>query len=388
VGIFRKLIDSIAGNKSKPIDASFPGDQVATHPRQRRDAFAEKEEPRSASPPTLLIQEKSPLSAQSPDPLLQCSDVVLDEMIDELDAAFDKACSLPPGNDTGHAELQADEEASIQSLFAEITAAYAAPLKNFIFDLHRHAATRDSIEFCRPLLRSIRSAAEKINLPETVHRMEKFDRSLALGQEDADLCLEGEVRDKILSDYDSLSELLPESFHIGDENLKREDIIIRSLLEDVPGVGCVTIEKLYESGLGSLQTLLLANPEDLAAATAIRRPLCEKICLKMKKYSGESEVRPRNSGQSRHRSCLAEIVNELRKLGDAEGIGRNPDPGKSPEVEKRERRKQRIGLFLEAKVILAEVGELDLIRKLEKASFKKRVHLLDEHLAYWKTDSI
>jgi hypothetical protein len=281
-------------------------------------------------------------------------------MIGGLDAAFDNACSLAPGNDTGHAELQADEEASIQALFAEITAAYAVPLKNFIFDLHRHAASRDSIECCRLVLRSIRSAAERVNLPETVRRMEELDRSLALGQVGTNRFLEGEVRDQILSDYDSLTKVLPESFHIGDESRRREDIIIQSLLQEIPGVGCVTLEKLYESGLGSLHMLFLANPEDLAAATAIRRPLCEKICLRMKQYRGEIEVRASDSGQSEHRSRLAEISNELRKLGDSEGRGNSPGPAKPQEVEKRERRKQRIGLFLEASN-LAELGELDLI---------------------------
>jgi hypothetical protein len=378
----------MAGNSSKPIKAPSPAGQVATHPQKRSEAFADQEKADFARAPISPTQKRVPLPllVQFSDPLPQHSDSFLDEMIDGLDSAFDNACSLAPGNDTGCAELHADEEATIQALFAEITAAYSVPLKNFILDLHRHTATKDSIELCRPVLRSIRSAAERINLPETVRRMEELDRSLVRGQMGANRFLEGEVRDQILSDYDSLTEVLPESFHIGDEDRKREDIIIRSLLQEIPGLGCVTLEKLYESGLGSLHMLFLANPEDLAAATAIRRPLCEKICLKMKQYRGESEIRAGNSDQSRGRSRLAEIVKELRKLGDGEGRGNSV--GKPLEVEKRERRKQRIGLFLEVKVILAELGELDLIRKLEKVSFKRRIHLLDEHLAHWKMDSV
>lgn len=390
MGILKKFIDSIAGNPGIPIKISSPTGQVATHPQRRSEAFADQKEASIASSPTSLAQEKpsSPLLVQSSDPLPQQSDSVLDEMIDGLDSAFDNAFLPTSGNNAGHAELHVEEEASVQALFAQITAAHAVPLKNFILNLHRRTATRDSIEFCRPVLRSIRSAAEKINLSETARRMEELDRSLALGQAGTNHFLEGEVRDQILSDYDTLTEVLPESFHIGDEGQKSEDIIIQSLLQGIPGLGCITLERLFESGLGSLHMLFLANPEDLAAATAIRRPLCEKICLKMKHYRGESESRASASDQSRHRSRLTEIVGELRKLGDGEGRENSLSPANAPEVEKRERRKLRIGLFLEAKVILAELGELDLIRKLEKASFRRRIHLLDEHLAHWKTDSI
>ncbi|HVN79750.1 MAG TPA: helix-hairpin-helix domain-containing protein, partial [Terriglobia bacterium] len=311
----------------------------------------------------------------------------LDEMIEALDTAFDNACSPAPGSGAGHANLRPDEEASIQELFAEITAAYAVPLKSLIFELHRHTATRDSIEFCRPILRSIRGAAEKINLPEIVHRMEALDQCLALAQAGPDRYLEGEIRDQILSKYNFLAEILPEGFRVGEESRKCEDIIIHSLLQEIPGVGCVTFEKLYQSGLGSLRMLFMGNPEDLAAASGIRRQLCEKICLRMQQYREEAERRAGQPSQLGYRSRLVELVTELRKLNVNEKRGNSPSSVKELGVEKRERRKQRIGLLQEVNVTLAELGELDLIRKLEKVSFKRRICLLDEHLLHWKIES-
>jgi hypothetical protein len=390
VGLFKKLIDSIAGNPSKPIKAALPTAQVTTNPQRRPGAFTDQGEARIAYSTTSPTQEKPPsiLFPEFSDTLPQNPDSVLDEMIDALDTAFDNACSPAPGNEAGHAELHPGEEASIQELFAEITAAYAVPLKNLIFELHRHTATRDSIEFCRPVLRSIRSAAERINQPEIVRRMEELDQCLALGQAGPARYLEGEIRDQILSKYNLLAEVLPESFRIGEESRKCEDIIIHSLLQEIPGVGCVTLEKLYQSGLGSLHMLFMGNPEDLAAATAIRRPLCEKICLKMRQYHEEAEHRASQPGQLGYRSRLVEIVTELRKSSVGERRGNGPGTVKDSGVEKRERRKQRNGLLLEVNVTLAELGELDLIQKLEKVSFKRRIRLLDEHLAHWKIESI
>jgi len=389
VGILKKLIDSIAGNSSEPLTAVSPPTQAKAD-LQRRPVTIMNQGETSLSYPTPSPTQEKPPSTLFPgfsDALQQNRDSVLDEMIDALDTAFDNACSPVLSNGAGHAELRPDEETSIQELFAEITAAYAVPLKNLIFELHRHTATRDSIEFCRPILRSIKGAAEKINLSEIVHRMEELDRCLARGQASSDRYLEGEIRDQILSKYKFLAEILPEGFRVGEECRKCEDIIIHSLLQEIPGVGCVTFEKLYQSGLGSLRMLFMGNPEDLAAASGIRRQLCEKICLRMQQYREESERRASQPGQLGYRSRLVEIVTQLRKLCVSEKRGNSVSSVKDSGVEKRERRKQRIGLFLEVNVTLAELGELELIRNLEKLSIKKRIRLLDERLAHWKLES-
>jgi hypothetical protein len=214
------------------------------------------------------------LFPQLTDPTLQESHPILDEVIDGLDDAFDNACAVVPGTDSNPGTLLADAEASIQELFCQIAATYSVPLKNLIFALQSHTATRNTIEFCRPILHSIRGAAETVNLDEAVQQMEQFDATLAEGQSSADLLLNEAVCRKILAAYGDLAEVLPETFHFGEESGKREDIIIHSLLQQIQGVGRLTFEKLFRSGLGSLQMLLSANPEDLAAATGINRKVC------------------------------------------------------------------------------------------------------------------
>jgi hypothetical protein len=386
MGLFRKLIDSIAGTPGKPANAAIPPVRVTANQQHKPRPSTNPRKVDLAGFPTSPIQADPPstLTPKCPDALPTKPDSILDEMIDALDTNFDKACLQAPGNESGHAELHVDEEASIQELFAEITAAYVVPLKNFVFELHRHTATRDSIALCRSVLHSVRSAAESIKLPEAVRRMDELDQCLIEGQTGSSRFLEGDIREQILSKYNSLAEVLPASFRIGDEGRKREDIIIQSLLQQISGVGCVTLEKLYQSGLGSLHMLLMGNPEDLAAATALRRPLCEKICLKMKQYRADCESWASQPGQLGYRSHLVEIIDALRKLSDGDGRGQSLRPIDSSGVAKRERRKQQTRLLLEVKVILAELGQLELIRKLERVSLQRRIDLLDEHLAQWK----
>jgi hypothetical protein len=122
--------------------------------------------------------------------------------------------------------------ASIQSFLPDCGNLFS--LQEFYF--HASYRYQKHIEFCRPILNSIRSAAETINLDDAVHRMGQFDAALAEGQICADLFLKDEVRKKILDAYGALAEVLPVTFQFGEESRKREDIIIHSLLQQIPGV--------------------------------------------------------------------------------------------------------------------------------------------------------
>jgi HPt (histidine-containing phosphotransfer) domain-containing protein len=311
---------------------------------------------------------------------LQESQPILDEVIDGLDDAFESACSIVPGTDSNYGTHTADDEASIQELFCQIAATYSVPLKNLIFALRNHTATKNNIEFCRPILHSIRSAAETINLSEAVQRMEQFDTALAEGQSCADLFLKDKIRMKILDAYGALAAVLPATFQFGEESQKREDIIIHSLLQQIPGVGRLTFEKLSRSGLASLSMLLSANPEDLAAATGIKRKLCVKICNEVQDYSKRAEQRASQTSQSGYHSRLDELVNKLRKRSNKGKTGVASGSSSHSSHQGRTRRLRRNQILLEVNVILAELGELDLIFQLQKASPKRQIQILNQLL--------
>ncbi len=325
-------------------------------------------------------QTPSLIFSELTDPTLQESLPILDEVIDGLDDAFSNVCSMDPGIDSNPGILLTDDEASIQDLFCQIAATYSVPLKNFIFALQSHAATKNSIEFCRPILKSIRSAAETINLDEAVHRMGQLDAALAEGQFGTDLFLKDEVRKKVLDAYDALAEVLPKTFQFGEESRKREDIIIHSLLQQIPGVGPKAFEKLSRCGLGSLQMLLSANPEDLAAATGIQRSLCVKICNKIQQYSEETEQRACQTSQSGYHSRLIALAKKLQKLSQRVKAGVVSRTASVISGQGQFRRQRRSQILLEVTIILAELGELELILRLQKSSPKKQVRILNQFL--------
>ena len=393
MGIFRKVISSIAGNQedstrkstrpsktrstpltppTKPTRSIAPGADVYLSPPQQT---AQSELPQ-ASVLIPHLNDLSPLESHS----------VLDEVVEGLDEAFDSICSSSPAAPSSDTGLPTQEEAQVQDLFCQIAATYARPLKNFVFELQRHTATKDAIGFCRPIWQRIISAAETMNLPDTVNRMKEFDAALAYGQTSSEYLLKDEVRQRILACYEALEEVLPEAFQIRDEGQRREDIIIHSLLQQISGVGCVTFEKLYQAGLGSLRTLFLANPEDMAVTTAIQPRLSERICKKIQQYRNEAAEEPHHPGQSDYRLRLNELVSELRGQLDMEKTGIESGGDSPAGAERRMRRWQRRRCFLEVNVMLAELGELDLFYRLQKLSFKKRIQILDEFLAAGKTN--
>jgi hypothetical protein len=306
---------------------------------------------------------------------------LLNEVVGAFDEAFDALTSsaMTPGQ--GTAGTIKPDEAAVQDLFVQMAANYAYPLKNFIFELKRGTATKDWIEICRPALRSISRAAQNLDLAQAAQRMIDFDGVLLLAQIGSEQLISGEIRHGILTSYAALIEVLPEAFWIGEEAQKREDIIIKSLLKQVPGLGCVTFQKLYEAGLGSMEMLFLANKEDLAAATTIPLGMCERICARVQQYRKEVEDMPLDGARSGYRFRLNCLVRELRRE-EEEFEYRAGELGSHPALaaKKRQRRQSRQQYLLQITVMLAELGELELIHKIQRVSFVRRIQKLDEYL--------
>lgn len=319
--------------------------------------------------------------SQTSNPLSEMS--FLDEVVDDFDEAFDaafSATSFSPDQSIEVGEVKHDE-AAIQDLFAKIAANYARPVKNFVFELKRGTATKEWIEICRPAMRSIGRAAENMELATAAKRMLDFDEALSLAQASEERTLTGEIRELILASYEELIEIMPQTFVIGEEEQQREGIIINSLLKQVPDLGRVTFEKLYGAGLTSLDTLFLAKKEDLAAATGIPIWLCERICNKFQEYREELEGTPRDVAQSGYRSKLAELVTELKR--QHEGFERaSAQEWSNPALaaDKRKFRQNRQACVLQINVVLAEMGELDLVNEVQKLSFERRIQRLEEYL--------
>jgi hypothetical protein len=335
-----------------------------------------------AMPPDWKQEDK--LQSTGLDGVPSSEDGFLDSVVDAFDEAFDAACrsAMPPDSMSVAGSVQNEgDEATVQHLFAQIAANYSQPLRNFVFELRRGTASKDCIEFLRPSLQMIGDAAAKMDLAQAVVRITDFDEVLSIAQARPERLFEHDTRVLILDSYNEMSKVLPEVFQTGEDEQRREDIIIKSLLQQIPGIGRVTFDKLYKAGIGSLQALFLVNPEDLAVATSIPAPLCERIAHKFQEYRAVALGISQHDPQSGYRARLTSLVAELRCLHDeleSTSAGAALNAGLAPE--KRRRRQLRQQCFLQIVATLAELGEVDVINKIQRLSFRQRLKKLGDHL--------
>jgi hypothetical protein len=307
-----------------------------------------------------------------------------DDFDQDLDDAFDSLVTSesspePPATNTG---LSSSDEAVVVSLFADIAANYARPVKNFIFELKRGTATKDWIEICRPAMQGIRRSAEGMGLTVAAQKMVDVETALSMAQGSESRVLTGEIRDLLLTCYEDLISVMPQAFVVGEEEQQREGTIINALLMQIPNMGHVTIERLFRAGLTSLDTLFLAQKDDLAAATGIAPAMSQLICEKFQAYRAELEGSSRALGGSGQRARLQEMLAELRRYHEGfELATENEWSNKDLAAQKRECRQQRQATSLRIDVLLAEMGEVGLVNELHKLSFERRMQRVEEYLA-------
>jgi len=318
------------------------------------------------------------LSGESPPPKPVQGDLSLDSFADDLRDSLGSAVDLPPGGPApSEEEKEVWDDGGPEATFAGIAANYAQPIKDFVFDLKRGTATKDWIEVCMPVLGSLIHGAGSLELDTVVERMTEFSDALARAEAEEGRGFDEASRSLILSRYDALARTMPTTFEAGKDCRRRESIIIHSLLRQLPEVGHVTFEKLYGAGLTSLDVLLMANAEDMSATTDVPVWLCEQICRKLRDYKKELDGATEGSASAKvHHERLAELLDELkrhhRRLQEVADEGSAKD--------KREALGDRRECMLKIDVLLADLGEVNLVEQMRTIAVERRIEELERYL--------
>ena len=389
MGFFDRFSKTFRGKKADEGPGAAPTGTYSTlslfAPEVNAAPVSPTEFERSVSDGGVAVAEMTDFSSPvfvDPKDNVATADYFDNDFEEDLDAVFasleNQNIAQPVATEAADEEMNANDQVIVEQLFADIAANYARPIKNFMFELKRGTATKDWVEICRPAMQGITRAAEGMGLRQAAQRMMDFEAALSLAQQSEQRVLGGEVRDLLMWCYEDLIKVMPQAFVVGEEEQQREGIIINSLLAQIPDVGRVTIEKLYRAGLTSLDTLYLARREELAVATGISIDLSERICAKFQAYRAGLEASNRDVKDVGQRNRLGEFVAELKR--QHEGFLRASEDSNLAQ-EKRDFREQRQSCVLWINVLLAEVGEVDLVCELQKMSFERRIQRLEEYLA-------
>jgi hypothetical protein len=297
----------------------------------------------------------------------------------EVDESFAFVAKLgsspPPAEGIAEADL-----AEVRSLFAQLAANHVRQVRDFMIDLRWGEATIEWISICSPALKSLRRAADKLEIAELVTALDVFWQHLTNTQAKAGgRTIEGEPRDRILAAYDKLVSVMPQAFALDMDRVQREAAILQSLLMQVPEVKKVTIDKLYSAGLTTLEAMLLATPGDVAATTGIDVLIAHRIVNRFREYREQVVAGVPDATRAQERDRIAKLTARLRMEHDAfESASR----GWSPEDQERKKtsREARARTLLDIQVVLARLGEVDRLKEIEKLPFEKKLAHLESFL--------
>ncbi|HEY3821670.1 MAG TPA: helix-hairpin-helix domain-containing protein [Polyangiaceae bacterium] len=291
----------------------------------------------------------------------------------DVDQGF-AALEREPGS-SPHIDVSLTDLAEVRSLFAQLAANHVRQVRDFMIDLRWSDATADWIGICEPALKSLRRAADKLELAELCTALDAFSASLTGTQSNGSRTIDGERRASILKSYETLSAVMPQAFALDLDRSQREAVILQSLLLQVPDVKKVTVDKLYAAGLTTLEAMLLATPGDIVATTGIDEALAQRIVSRFGEYKEQVRKAVPDATRANEREKVAELTARLRREHTAFESAAKAWTREADE-QKKELRRARAQTLLDIQLVLARLGEVDRIKEIERLPFdRKLVHL-------------
>jgi hypothetical protein len=269
--------------------------------------------------------------------------------------------------------------AEVRSLFAQLAANHVRQVRDFMIDLRWSEPTTDWLPICEPALRSLRRAADKLELTDLCGALDHFSAAVTETLVSGAKTVAGPAREALLARYEELSKLMPQAFALDLDQTQREAAILQSLLLQVPEVKKVTIDRLYAAGLTTLEAMFLANPGDIAATTGIPEPLAQQIVARFRAYRDQVKATVPDATRARDREHIAELTARLRR--EIEEYERVAEGWTREDADrKKELRKAREQTLLDIQVALARLGEVDRLSQLERLPFDKKLAHLESFL--------
>jgi hypothetical protein len=298
--------------------------------------------------------------------------------LEDLDEGFASIEGTAPFSMPAQAVALTDL-AEVRSLFAQLAANHVRQVRDFMIDLRWRDATVDWIGICEPALRSLRRAADKLELQQLCGALDRFSEALTFAQTGGGRTIEGERRDGLLARYEELATLMPQAFALDLDRTQREAFILQSLFLQVPEVKKVTLDKLYAAGLTTLEAMALATPADIAATTGIAEGLATRIVDRFRTYREQIKSAVPDATRARERERIAELTARLRREHD-EYERAAQSWTKEADEQRKERRKARAQTLLDIQVVLARLGEVERLQEIERLPFERKVAHLESFL--------
>jgi hypothetical protein len=305
----------------------------------------------------------------------------LSAMLEDIDGSFEAILSTSVPSESRPPEATGgttEDLAEVRALFKQIAGAYVGPVRDLMIELKLGEPPKEWVHVCRPAVSSLRGSAERMGLNELMPPLEGFLSALD-EVERTEGPLIGHRGGSLLTEaYVPLVEIIPEAFALKEERNRREPIIVLSLLKQVPDVRKVALDKIYGAGLTTLEMFYVARPHDLAEATGLEHQICQRIVAHFQNYKHAVSRTTPDAQRSREHAQLKQLSDQLAQQNTAYD---RRSGWRDSKTDKRQIRRERSETILQINVVLARLGNVDLVNELEKLPFHKKVERLGRFLA-------
>lgn len=296
-------------------------------------------------------------------------------MLDDIDQSFETILSSPA---PGATELTTEELADAQRLFREIAANYLTPVRALMIELSLGEPSKEWLAVCRPALQSLRRAAQDMLLQDLADALGALGAAMEQAERSNTHVLDSRTRESLRNAYQPLVQRLPEAFAVDDDRDRREPVIIQSLLRQVPDVRKVTLDRIVQAGIVTLDMFYKAKPIDIAEAAGISRDVAERIVARFQRYRRELGAVSPEAAPQRELTTLENLIRKLEEQTNAfEAAQKSIRHGEDV----KRLRQERAATVLELNLLLARMGEVELVKRLERLSFRNKAEELRRFLS-------
>jgi len=290
---------------------------------------------------------------------------------DDVDHAFERIAPASaiaramPGSLADDAVARAENA----RLFTAMVADHARPLREFMLDLTIGPTTKQWLDVAKPAAQSILKGALALEQTDLSLALGEFVKSLDRAAEAAGSKIGASERGAVMSAYAKLASLLSSAFELKGDRDRREPLVVHHLLLQIPGIHKVTLDKLYSAGLASLEALCRSSAEDLVAIARVETESAQAIIRRFQAYWRERAEHPLQKAEERAKQKLRELVLDLGKAHEEFQRAE----AKEDREAKRRARADRRARALAVNVLLAQLGEVDLVEELERSPTERRI---------------
>jgi hypothetical protein len=224
----------------------------------------------------------------------------------------------------------------------------------------------------KPAVAVLKSAAAERELKDLVAALERLEPALATAPSRR---IEGDARQDLLGKLQLLERWLPTAKDLATEKNGRERLILDQLIAQISGLHPSSRRRLEDRGYASLDRLRKTSAEVLVQELELSHQHAEGLLAAFHSYYDERGERPPVAGRGLER-CVNDALTALERSAVEFEQACDGDDSER----KRLARKQRAHAIASVNLLLAELGENELLDQMVRCSVQERVERLRQWL--------